>query len=97
MSMPIIKLIITTFVAAGLVNGVQWYFYVTSREAMMAYFNTDSTGITWTATINSVMCGVAIIPVVVFMDTFKLRVIMLTATVTMGEFKCSGFIITVTT
>ena len=63
----------------------------------MAYFNTDSTGITWTATINSVMCGVAIIPVVVFMDTVKLRVIMLTATGTMGELKCSGFINTVTT
>ena len=73
-----------TFVVAGMVNGNQWFFYVTSREVMMEHFKTDSNGITWTATIASVMCGVATIPVVVLMDTVKLRITILSATGTMG-------------
>ena len=83
--------IIFTCVLFGLVNGPQWFFYVTNRTVMMAYYSTDSNGVTWTATINSVMCSVAIIPQVVFMDTFKLRHTMLIASATMGELNYSLF------
>ena len=67
------------------IEGSQWYFYVTTREITKAYFNTDEAGVTWTANIPSVMCGVAIIPATVFMDSVKLRTTVLTATGIMGR------------
>ena len=74
------KIIIFIFFVACLIEGSQWYLYLTTREITKAYFNTDEAGVTWTANINSVTCGVAIIPATVFMDSVKLRTTVLTAT-----------------
>ena len=58
---------------------------MTTREITKAYFNTDEAGVTWTANINSVTCGVAIIPATVFMDTVRLRITVLAATGVTGR------------
>ena len=50
------------------------------REIAKAYYKTDEAGITWTATVGSVTCGIAIIPATVFVDTVRLRIAVLTAT-----------------
>ena len=51
----------------------------------MAYYETDSNGVTWTVSVNNVACFIAIVPQVVFMDTFKLRKTMLLSVGTMGK------------
>ena len=50
------------------------------REIAKAYYNTDEAGITWTATVGSITCGIAIIPATVFVDTVRLRTTIITAT-----------------
>ena len=54
--------------------------YMNIREIAKAYYKTDEAGITWTATVGSVTCGVAIIPATVFIDTARLRTTVITAT-----------------
>ena len=50
------------------------------REIAKAYYSTDEAGITWTATVGSITCGIAIIPATVFVDTVRLRTTIITAT-----------------